>query len=297
MLTVRWGPVTVAGAFLVTSLTLAPVVPSGAAGPTHSVVIGGAGISVDSTWPAFDAAVDRFAVSTTAQTGGSLTVTASTTDPAGVIRVDGRITSGPTTVAGLSSGDEVNVQITDTAGTSNQSFVYLPPGFPRMTATSAGAGPTPGDVFLTTTGFFAPKKFETVVDRHGVPVYIHEHLNPMDLKLQPNGHYSVARGRTNQLDSSFDIVELDAQFEPVASYVNPPPLQNTEFHDSLLLPGGGRILMAYEPAASGTDIDSIVQEIEADGEPRTHLEQRRPHPSPATGSPPSGTTPTSTPSR
>jgi hypothetical protein len=242
-------------------------IPAGAgAPPVHSVLISGEGVGPASTWPAYDPAVERYAVSTTASTGGTLVVTANTTDTTGVVRVNGRVASGSTaTVSGLGPGDEVNVQIVDSAGTSNQSFVYLPAGFPQMTATSVAPGASPGHVFLTTTGFFAPRKFETVVDSHGVPVYVREQTNPMDLKLQPNGHYSVARGLTNQLDSTFEIVELDSRFDPVASYTNASPLQNTEFHDSVLLPSGGRILMAYEPAATGTDIDSVVQEIGPDG--------------------------------
>ena len=273
-------------------ISLIPLTSSAADSPQHDVVISGVGVTPTSTWPTYDAAVDRYAVATTSATGGSLTLTATTTDPAGVVRVDGRVATGPVTVNGLASGDEVNVQITDSAGTGNQSFVYLPVGFPRMTAASSGAGPTSGYVFLTTTGFFAPERFETVVDRFGVPIYVNQHINPMDLKLQPNGHYSVARGLTGQLDSSFDIVELNSRFEPIASYTNPPPLQNTEFHDSILLPSGGRILMAYENAAApSTDIDSVVQEVNPGGSLGLHWNSAD-HTQPVTASRPCRTTPT-----
>ena len=136
------------------------------------------------------------------------------------------------------AGDEVNVQITDAGGTSNQSFIYLPPGFPTLTATSSGAGPTPGHVFLTLTSFFSTARFEAVVDDHGVPSYVRSTLNPMTSSSSPTGTTRWPGDRTDALDSTFDIVELDQAFQPVASHTT-TNLTNTEFHDSILLPGGG----------------------------------------------------------
>ncbi len=233
------------------------------AAPDHTITIGGSGVT---TWPVYAPEIDRYAVRPDETTGGDLTVTASTSDPAGTILVNGRpVASGDTTAAtGLDIGDEINVSITDRSGTTSQSFIYLAPGFPAMTATSAGAGPTPGYVFLALRPSRGGPNFEAVVDRFGVPIYIRDTLNPQDLKLQPNGNFSVARGRTNALDSSFDIVELDPQFEPVASYTT-QGLEDTEFHDSILEPSGGRILMAYEPNSTTGKIDSVVQDIGLDG--------------------------------
>ena len=164
----------------------------------------------------------------------------------------------------LEAGHELSVIIDDAAGHSAQSWIELPPGAPVNHATSSGAGPTPGMVMLTLTSPFGGPKLEEAVDANGVPVYVHQALNPEDLKLQPNGDYSVARGKTDQLNSSFDIVELDHQFRPVASY-NTVDLTDTEFHDSILLRSGGRILMAYEPNATTGEIDSVVQEVRPDG--------------------------------
>ncbi len=254
----------------------APVVPAAgseavptpaAMAPIRSVTVAGAGVD---TFPAYDEAIDRFGIRTTTLTNGAVQITAASSDPAAQVRLDGRAVAAgtPVAVSGLQSGDEVNVQIVDAGGTSNQSFIYLPPGFPTLTATSTGAGPTPGHVFLTLTSFFSTARFEAVVDHRGVPSYVRSTLNPHDLKLQPNGNYSVARGRTDALDSTFDIVELDRSFQPVASHTT-KNLVNTEFHDSILLPGGGRILMAYEhrqPTQTDPDkIDSIVEEVDAAG--------------------------------
>jgi hypothetical protein len=235
--------------------------PAPAIAPVRSVTITGTGVT---TFPAYDATLDRFAVRTTTSTNGAIQVTATSTDPAATVRLDGRpVAAGtPAPVSGLVPGDEVNVQVTDAAGTSDQSFIYLPPGFPTLSATSGGAGPSPGHVFLTLSAFFSSDRFEAVVDDHGVPSYVRSTLNPEDLKLQPNGHYSVARGRTDALDSTFDIVELDQTFTPVASHTT-KNLTNTEFHDSILLPGGGRILMAYEPNSG--KVDSVVEEVNAAG--------------------------------
>ena len=258
-----------AAAVVVALAVVAPVAPATgsdappAAASIRLVTVGGAGVS---TFPAYDEATARFAIRTTGQTNGAVQVTATSSDPTAQVRLDGRTVAAGASVpvSGLQAGDEVNVQITDAGGTSNQSFIYLPPGFPTLAATSSGAGPTPGHVFLTLTSFFSTARFETVVDDHGVPSYVRSTLNPHDLKLQPNGHYSVARGRTDALDSTFDIVELDQAFQPVASHTT-TNLVNTEFHDSILLPGGGRILMAYEPNSGTGNLDSVVEEVDAAG--------------------------------
>lgn len=234
-----------------------------AVAPTRSVTVTGTGVSV---FPAYDATVPRFAIRTTTAANGTVLVTAGSSDPAARVWLDGRpVDPGtPVTVSGLVPAEEFSVQITDSGGTTHQSFIYLPPGFPVLTATSSGAGPTPGHVFLTLSSFGSSDRFEAVVDDHGVPSYVRATLNPEDLKLQPNGNYSVARGLTAQLNSSFDIVELDKSFQPVASY-RTKNLVNTEFHDSILLPGGGRILMAYEPNATTSKVDSVVEEVDAAG--------------------------------
>lgn len=232
--------------------------------PTRSVAVTGTGVT---TWPAYDGAIGRFAIDTTSATGGTVSVVPDTTDTAGTALVDGiPVPLGePVDVTGLQTGDEVSVIITDSAGTTRQSFVYLPAEFPALSTTSSGAGPVPGRVFLTLTSFGTPEKFEAIVDAHGVPIHVRQTTNPMDLKVQPNGSYSIARGETSALDSTFDIVELDDELQPVASF-RTVGLQNTDFHDSVLLPDGGRILMAYEPNDETGLVDSVVQEVTPAGQ-------------------------------
>ena len=84
------------------------------------------------------------------------------------------------------------------------------------------------------------------------------------LMAQPNGSYTVARGDTKDLFSSFGIVELDAALRPVREH-RMQSVPTTDFHDAVLLPGGGRILMAYfRNPATGT-LESRLEEVDATG--------------------------------
>ena len=69
----------------------APVAAPVAAPPVHQVSVSGTGVG---TYPAFDPSISRYAVTTTAATAGTVTVTATTSDPAGVVTVNGRIAPG-----------------------------------------------------------------------------------------------------------------------------------------------------------------------------------------------------------
>ena len=112
-----------------------------AAAPVHQISVTGTGVG---TYPAFDPSISRYGVTTTAATGGTLTVTATTSDPAGVVTVNGRTAPGGTrTLTGLSQGDEVAVFITDSAGTARHSFVYLPPQFPTLERVTPDPAPGP----------------------------------------------------------------------------------------------------------------------------------------------------------
>jgi len=231
--------------------------------PRHAVAISGVGVG---TYPEFSRQTSRYGITTSDQTAGSVTVTASTEDPHGRVFVNGALLRGERRVVeGLSGGDEVSVIVSDAAGTASYSFIYLPAGFPRLERVSAEApgGPSPGHVMLTLALWTDPgPTFETAVDANGVPAYVHSTPNSMDLKLQPNGHYSVARG--NGGPDGAAIVELDDQLREVARH-RTVGLVHTDGHDSILLPDGSAYLLAYEPNDATGKTDAVIQHVAADG--------------------------------
>lgn len=256
------------------------VLPGGTASaddaPVRAVVVSGAGVA---SYPAFDDDVARYGVTTTDATDGSITVTATTSDPAGVVYVDGRPDAdGVATVTGLAEGDEVSVWIADAAGTSRWSYVYLPADFPALEAETVGdpADLAPGHVLLGISnnwldgfggGAAVPDYVETAVDRNGVPVHVESFPDlprTLDLKRQPNGHYSVARTTSTPGRTGEAIVELDARFEEVARHQT-VGLVNTDGHDAILEPDGTAWLMAYEPNADTGLLDSVIQRVDPTG--------------------------------
>jgi hypothetical protein len=234
-----------------------------AVAPTHTVSVSGDGAAL---FPDFAESIERYGVTTTDATNGSLVVTATTSDPAGTVWINGRQATGASTaVTGLTPGDEVSVVLEDAGGTAVHALVFLPPKFPQLRATGSGA--PPGQVLLTLSKFNGvDPTFETAVDRHGVPAYVRGSQSPsMDLKSLPGGHYSVSRAGSDPAAGS-PLVELDGQFRPVGSYRTSVPLVHTDSHDSVLLPDGHRILMAYEPNAATSAFDAVIQEVDADGD-------------------------------
>ena len=186
-----------------------------AAPPTHTLTVSGAGVD---SYPAFDPGTERYAVTTSAATAGSITVAATTSDPSGHVLVDGRDQTGrPVTVTGLSAGDEVSVIFQDSAGAEVHSLVYLPAGFPALRAVTKQPGIAPGLVALTLTQWNQPTpNFETLVDVNGVPAYVRVSTdNALDLKLQPNGHISVSRKTTTPSRTGSAVAELDGAFREV----------------------------------------------------------------------------------
>jgi hypothetical protein len=227
------------------------------------VSITGEGVA---TYPAFAASTRRYGVTTTQVTGGTVTVTAATSDPDGRVLVNGRqVRRDSVRVTGLVEGDEVSVILVDSAGRSAYSFVYLPAGFPALQRMSpeAGGGPDPGLVMVT-LGLWTQESafYEAALDSNGVPAYVRSTTSSMDLKKQPNGNYSVARNTGDSRGA--EIVELDSQFREVARH-RTQGLHHTDGHDSLLLPDGSRYLMAYEPNDSTGVTDAVVQHISAAG--------------------------------
>lgn len=234
--------------------------------PAHTVTVSGAGVA---TYPDFDPAVARYGITTTSATGGTVTVAATTTDPAGVVTIDGTPAPGGTrTVTGLTAGDEVAVFITDASGTSRHSYVYLPPRFPALERTTPDPAPgalAPGLVLLTLGLWVTPSPyFETAVDLNGVPAFVQQRPNAMDLQRQPNGRYSVFEPTTAAGRTGSDLVELDSQWREVARH-RTVGLVDTDGHDGIVLPDGTVWLMAYEPNTGTGLTDAVIQELRPDG--------------------------------
>jgi hypothetical protein len=242
-------------------------VPSPAAPlPTRSLSVSGTGVAM---YPAFDPAITRYAVTTTSATGDSLGVTATTADPAGSVLLNGRLTTSPTTsVSGLAPGDEVSVIYDDADGPTAYSLVFLPAGFPALTATTPTAGPlAPGLVAFTlnTFGWTPLPAFDTIVDRNGVPVYVVPAAQgDLDLKEQPSGEITVSRPTTTAGRTGDALVTLDDQLEEGVRR-EMVGRTNTDGHDSVRLGDGSTILIGYEQDAGTLLTDATIQKLDPDG--------------------------------
>lgn len=272
-----WGPV------LITALLITPpalLAPAHAAAPVRSIEISGAGTSV---WPAYDVSLERFAIGTGPATDGQVNVTVTTPDPDAVVRIDGRpAENGATTqVSGLAPGDEVNVQVDDAAGSTNQSFFYLPTGFPRLRAAATSTVPPSGVTFLGLASYLSETSYQTAVDRHGVPIRVEG--NPKNHDFKPSGagdgHYTVAHlspGSTAEQEG-YQIDEYDERFRLIDTHtVNPVKKiglrrADTDFHDVQLTPNGQKILIAYqrrERRNGVTWLDAVIQIQKPSGKTR-----------------------------
>jgi Arylsulfotransferase (ASST) len=220
------------------------------------------------SYPAYDPGIERYAVTTTDASGGTLTVHASTTDPAGVVRVDGRVApGGVATVTGLSGGDEVSVFIEDSAAVEVHTLVYLPAGFPALEVVTSSAGVAPGQVGLTLNSVIgAGPRFVTTVDRHGVPSHVRVATDAYDLKDQPDGSITYSEPTTTPGRTGMAVVELDPQWHEVARHET-VGLVNTDLHDSILEPDGTSWLMAYQADEVHGQIHSVIQELDGLGQP------------------------------
>ncbi len=236
-------------------------------GPVRSIDVSGSGAAM---YPAFDPAITRYALTTDATTTGTVTVTATTSDPAGTVYVDGAVATGPTEVTGLNAGDEVSVIIADSGGRTAYSVIYLPTDFPKISATTNTAGVQPGLVALTLNTFEANplQAFDTIIDRNGVPVYaVPAALGDLDLKEQPDGKITVQRPTTAAGHTGVDMVTLDDQLaESTRTHVE-GLLTNTDGHDSERLPNGSTLLLGYEPNAVTGKKDATIQKLDASGNP------------------------------
>ena len=239
--------------------------------PSHDVTVSGAGVV---TFPAFSPDVSRYGITTTEATGGSVTLTASTSDPAGRVMVNGRLTDGSRTLSGLTPGDEIAVFIEDSAGIARHTFIYLPTGFPELVRTTPDPAPGSlhtGAVLLTLSQWVRPTppaldSFETAVDVNGVPLFTRPGVDSLDLARQPDGHFTVFRANSAPGRTGDELVVLDDRMEPVTTR-RTVGLTNTDGHDAILLPDGTAWLMAYEPRnpdGSGP-VDAVIQRVDPDG--------------------------------
>src|SRR5687767_12695067 len=104
---------TLCGLTTVTAMA-SPAPATAVSDPEHTLAVSGTDVGM---FPAYDRGVSRYAVTTTEATAGAVTVTATTTDPDGKVRINGvPDDDGVRTVSGLEQGDEIAVFIEDSAG-------------------------------------------------------------------------------------------------------------------------------------------------------------------------------------
>lgn len=250
---------------------LGAFVPTSAAtAPTRTLTVTGTEAAM---YPAFDAGIDRYAVTTTANTGGTVDVSASTDDPTETIEVNGTPVAGdPTPVTGLQAGDLITVAFVGGGSPHTYTVMYLPAGFPQLSVTggvkTSYPGVAPGLVGLTLNTFTGLPAYDAIVDRNGVPVYAELATGgDLDLKQQPTGDVTVSRGPASQGKTGVAQMTLDPLhgFAETARQEVRSPLTNTDGHDSEALPDGSTILIGYELNGTTGKTDATIQKIAADG--------------------------------
>jgi hypothetical protein len=267
------------GLLLVMALVPLTLVPSGAdaAGASgHDVAIAGTGVEV---YPAYADDIKQYAIRTTDSTG-DLTVTVRGVQPDATVEVDGRPAAAdePVTLSGLEPGDRIQVYIDDDCcRPSRQTWIYLPPGFPRITT----EGPATGDpVFVGLASFLSATSYATVLDRRGVPLWVREAPEPNDLRAQPSGPaYSMfepVKDSPSDTEYGYRLLEMNSRFQVVGTRrLAPVPRlgvtpDDTDFHDVQFLPDGRVVLVGYHRdfRDDGTPwLDAIIQIQRADGTP------------------------------
>ncbi|KHL14574.1 UNVERIFIED_CONTAM: hypothetical protein LK11_25685, partial [Mumia flava] len=246
------------------TVALAPSAPDAHAdaAPTRTLAVAGAGVGM---FPAFDPAVERYAVTSATDEITALTITATTSDPDGTVRINGRPATGARTISGLRPGDEVSVIFSDSGGTAVHALFVTPAGFPtleRVDVGGDGAGMQPGHTLLTLTTFFDGRTYEAAVDANGVPVYARRTPSSTDFKRQPDGRLTVFRATETAGRTGSAMAVLDDRMDEVARYET-VGLVNTDPHDSLVLPDGTLYLIAYEPDPATGRTDAVIQHLSA----------------------------------
>ena len=247
--------------------------------PVRSLLVSGAGTGM---YPAFDPAIDRYALTTTGATAGTVDVTATPgPDETVTVSVDGTPAADQTHLTGVQPGDRITVGFTGGAAPHVYTVLYLPSGFPKLTVTTGAQGAFPdlaqGLVAVTLApygGLGTPPSFDAIVDRNGVPVYAvrasptDNMLRHFDLKQQPSGQITMQVPTTAADHTGYDVAVLDPthDFAETARYAVNAPRTNTDLHDSVRLADGSTILIGYEPNAATGRTDGVIQKLDAAGE-------------------------------
>ena len=273
----RLGPATLSAAVTLALPLGLLAAPGGSAAPAarasepeHSLRIWGNEVG---SYPSFDPAVHRYAATTTAATGGRLTVAATSSEPDARVYVDGALeTDGRARVTGLEEGDEVTVWVDDSAGRATYSVVYLPVEFPaiEVTTTPEPGAVADGKVLLTLDRWTSESEsYEVAMDRQGVPAWVRttDGGASMDLKEVPGGYSIFRQPTTSPGRTGSRLVRLDEQFREVAAYET-VGLVDTDGHDVAWQDDGSAYLMAYEPDdRSGEQLTgAVLQHLSAEGE-------------------------------
>lgn len=224
------------------------------------LTITGTGVEM---YPAYDSSVTRYGVLTTAGTNGMVSVTASPADPEGKVFVNGAAVTGSTELTGLAPGDEISVIFDDELGRDAHSLIYLPSGFPALSATNSGSGLSPQAVALTLSTFNqlnpAPT-FEAVVDSNGVPFWTNQTaFSSLDLKQQL-GHWTVSSNDPN--DQGLRVLDSTMQSVKTLHTVG----GDADAHDSVLLANGGALLMSYPQNTDTGTTDALIEEVDSNNQ-------------------------------
>ena len=143
-------------------------------------------------------------------------------------------------------------------------LVYLPAGFPALEVADQEPGLAPGVVGRSLSDIFATGTRHVTHGRAGTRVPTHVLAVPGDLggrrasRTEPDGSISFSE-TIGTPGAGEGVVVLEESWQEVRR-LRTVGVVNTDLHDSILLPGGSRFLMAYEPRGSDFT-DSVIQKI------------------------------------
>jgi len=230
------------------------------AAPLHTLSVAGVGLGM---YPAFNAGLERYAVTNTDDSDGTISIVAATSDLSGSVWINGRRALAPaTTLTGLKAGDEISVIFKDSGGIERHSLYYLPLGFPTLETPTYTPGLQPQHIFLTPSKWlFFARQFEAAVDRQGVPIWTSGPTASAstDFKRQPNGRYTVLRPTTTPGRTGSMLVEMNPSFQVRRTWET-IGLTNTDLQSGTILDNGNAVLVSYEKNAATGLTDGIVQE-------------------------------------